>query len=158
MAAGQGNIWHGPIHHGWMPTPTSGTTGLHKVIHRIEVPVDDRPHGIDLTGDILHTAVRRNPASVDVWFQARRDDTEHMRRSFQIVGTGQPIPAWLDRHHGTAISSDGQLVWHLLENHCPHPKVLEVPRVASPVDRVPGICEACRVDLVGNGHGVWRPQ
>lgn len=65
------------------------------VIHRTELPIDDRPHGIDLTGDILHAAVRRF-GSVDVWYVARQDSQQHMRRSFQIVGTGQPFPPGLD--------------------------------------------------------------
>lgn len=126
------------------------------VIHRAELPLDDRPHGIDLTGDILHAAVRR-PGKVDVWYVARPDGMAPMRRSFQIVGTGQPIPAWLGRHHGTAITP-GDLVWHVLENHCQHQDVVEVPMMKDPADRVPGICRDCGVDLIGDGQGDWKPQ
>lgn len=126
------------------------------VIHRAELPLDDRPHGIDLTGEILHAAVRRDGA-VDVWYRARQDEQQHMRRSFQIVGTGQPIPLWLDRHHGTAITPDGMLVWHVLENHCQHQNVIEVPEIKDPPDRVPGICHDCHVHLIGNGKGDWKP-
>lgn len=128
------------------------------VIHRIALPVDDRPHGIDLTGDLLHAAVRQHGA-VDVWYQARRDPAiEHARRSFQVVATGQPIPAWLDRHHKTAITPDGQLVWHVLENYCPHQDVIEVPEMQDPTDRVPGICRGCHVHLMGDSQGVWTPR
>lgn len=129
------------------------------VIHRAELPLDDRPHGIDLTGGILHTAVRR-PNVLDVWYQARPDEMAPMRRSFQIVGTGQPIPAHLGLHifHvGTAISPDGQLVWHVIENYCTHQNVIEVPQIQNPPDRVPGICEFCGISLLGDGQGEWVP-
>lgn len=127
------------------------------VIHRAELPLDDRPHGIDLTGDILHAAVRR-PGKVDVWYVARPDGMAPMRRSFQIVGTGQPFPIWLGRHQHTAITPDGQLVWHVLENHCQHQDVEEVRQMKDPPDRVPGICCDCTVDLIGDGQGEWTPQ
>jgi hypothetical protein len=128
------------------------------VIHRAELPIDDRPHGIDLTGELLHAAVRRE-GSVDVWYQARRDPSvEHMRRSFQIVATGQPLPIWLGRHHHTAISPDGQLVWHVLENHCQHQNVIEVPEMKDLPDRVPGICRDCTTHLIGDGQGNWTPR
>jgi hypothetical protein len=130
------------------------------VIHRFELPIDDRPHGIDLTGEILHTAVRR-PGAVDVWYQARPDGMEPMRRSFQIVGTGQPIPGHLGyyfTHKGTALSPDGQLVWHVLENHCKHQDVLAVRQIEDPPDRVPGICDYCGIQLIGDGQGTWVPR
>ncbi|MEW2187686.1 hypothetical protein AB0900_30845 [Streptomyces cellulosae] len=126
------------------------------VIHRAELPIDDRPHGIDLTGDILHTAVRR-PGAVDVWYQARPDGMEPMRRSFQIVGTEQPIPLWLERHHGTAITPDGQLVWHVLENHCQHQEVIEAPEFGQHPDRAFGVCQHCPTRLQGDGEGGWLP-
>ena len=131
------------------------------VIHRFELPIDDRPHGIDLTGEILHAAVRR-PGAVDVWYQARPDSIQPMRRSFQIVGTGQPIPTHLGddciSHKGTAITPDGMLVWHVLENHCPHQDVVEVPEMQDPRDRMPGICRDCHAHLIGDGQGVWAPR
>ncbi|MDX2658289.1 hypothetical protein PV402_39575 [Streptomyces scabiei] len=130
---------------------------LPDVIHRIELPLDDRPHGIDLTGDILHAAVRR-PDAVDVWYFARRDDTRHMRRSFQIAATGQPLHPWLGRHHKTAVSPDGQLVWHVLENHCPHQYVLDVGEMKDRPDRPVGICDLCSTHLVGNEDGAWTPR
>jgi hypothetical protein len=127
------------------------------VIHRIELPTDDRPHGIDLTGDILHAAVRRH-GTVDVWYQARRDQAlEHMRRSFQIVATGQPIPIWLARHHRTAISPDGQLVWHVLENACTHQNVIDTAEFGDRPGHGTGICEDCRATLTGDGHDGWIP-
>lgn len=132
------------------------------VIHRAELPINDRPHGIDLTGEILHAAVRRFGV-VDVWYQARPAGMEPMRRSFQIVGTGQPIPTHLGlylhgSHKGTAISPDGALVWHVLENHCPHPEVVETPRMQDPPDRTPGICRDCHTHLIGNTEGLWTPR
>jgi hypothetical protein len=127
------------------------------VIHRVELPIDDRPHGIDLTGDILHAAVRRH-GTVDVWYRARRDpNREHMRRSFQIVATGQPLPIYLGRHHATAVSPDGQLVWHVLENHCPHQNVLDVAEFGQLPGYGAGICEHCSAALKGDGDGGWIP-
>jgi hypothetical protein len=137
-------------------------TTTQAVIHRVELPIDDRPHGIDLTGEIFHTAVRR-PGAVDVWYQARPVGMEPMRRSFQIVGTGQPVPTHLglylfSSHKGTAITPDGALVWHVLENHCPHQNVIEVPEVQDLPDRVPGVCRDCTAHLIGDGQGVWTPR
>lgn len=123
------------------------------VIHRYELPIDDRPHGIDLNGDILHAAVRRHGA-VDVWYLARHDGDEPMRRSFQIVGTGQPFPTWLSRHHKTAITPDGQLVWHVVENHCPHQDVLVQ---AIGVNGRGGECKDCGLSVSDGGDG-WVPS
>ncbi|RSN50526.1 hypothetical protein DMH12_24910 [Streptomyces sp. WAC 04229] len=131
------------------------------VIHRTELPIDDRPHGIDLTGEILHTAVRR-PGAVDVWYQPRPENMESMRRSFQVVGTGQPIPTHLGLHivgghKGTAISPDGQWVWHVLENWCPHQEYTEIVEMGQLPD-TSALCVDCGVDLEGDGHGRWRPR
>lgn len=127
---------------------------LPAVIHRAELPIDDRPHGIDLTGDLLHAAVRR-PGSVDVWYYQRPQNTEHMRRSFQIVGTGHPIPTWLSRHHATALTPDGLLVWHVIENACRHP--LPDPEQMTSSPAVGTECPACGVGLSGKLGAGWRP-
>jgi hypothetical protein len=124
------------------------------VIHRAELPIDDRPHGIDLTGDILHAAVRR-PGAVDIWYQANPDGAEPMRRSFQVVGTGQLIPAHLGfyvTHKGTAVSPDGVLVWHVLENHCPHK---DGDREAP--EEIPGLCPGCGVRITTHPTAGWIP-
>ncbi|MDX3531180.1 hypothetical protein P1P75_33450 [Streptomyces sp. ID05-39B] len=130
------------------------------VIHRAELPLDDRPHGIDLTGEILHTAVRR-PGAVDVWYQARPAGMDPMRRSFQVVGTGHPIPAHLGfylhgSHKGTAISPDGLLVWHVLENHCQHQDVTETTEWGQLPD-TSALCLLCRARLKGDGDDGWIP-
>ncbi|MFI2620470.1 hypothetical protein [Streptomyces sp. NPDC018584] len=131
------------------------------VIHRAELPLDDRPHAIDLTGEILHVAARR-PLAVDVWYQTRPDSVQPMRRSFQIVGTGQPIPTHLGvdtigRHHGTAVNREADLVWHVLENFCLHEEVIDTAEL----DRQPGygsgICPRCAVALRGDGNDGWIP-
>lgn len=132
-------------------------TRIPDVIHPAELPIDDRPHGIDLTGDILHAAVRRH-GTVDVWYQARRDPAvEHMRRSFQIVATGQPTPVHLARPHGTAISPDGQLVWHVLENYCQHQNVIDTAELGDRPGRGLGICHDCHATLQGDGDDGWIP-
>ncbi|CAL9667985.1 hypothetical protein SUDANB145_07261 (plasmid) [Streptomyces sp. enrichment culture] len=131
------------------------------VIHRFELPIDDRPHGIDLTGELLHVAARR-PGAVDVWYQTRPDGMEPMRRSFQIVSTGQPIPAHLgfylyDTHKGTTVTPDGVLVWHVLENRCTHQNVSTVPDRSERPGRDTGLCQGCQVRLRGDGDGGWIP-
>jgi len=123
------------------------------VIHRFALPIDDRPHGIDLTGNILHAAVRRH-GHVDIWYFARPASIQPMRRSFQIVATGQPLPIWLATHHQTAIAPDGQLVWHVLENHCTHPDV--TIQAIGEYGRG-GTCNECGVHLGDTGAG-WSPS
>jgi len=88
-------------------------------IHRYEVPVDDRGHGIALRGRILHVWCR-SPEAVEFW--AFDDDhTVENWHSFQVFGTGQPLPGLLGvsgagwRYVGTAITPGGALVWHLCE-------------------------------------------
>lgn len=130
------------------------------VIHRTELPVDDRPHGIDLTGEILHVAARR-PGAIDVWYQARPDGMESMRRSFQVVGTGQPIPTYLGfyvTHKGTAVTRNGALVWHVLENHCTHEHVIDTALLRDKPGYGTGICADCYVTLRGAGQDSWVPR
>ncbi|MGV2914672.1 DUF7352 domain-containing protein [Streptomyces alfalfae] len=131
------------------------------VIHRAELPLDDRPHGIDLTGDILHVAVRRSRV-VDVWYQPRPDNVDVMRRSFQVVGTGQPLPTHLGfdtigRHCGTAVAPESDLVWHVLENFCGHETVIDTAGPDDPPGYGSGICEQCAVTMRGDGNGGWIP-
>lgn len=130
------------------------------VIHRGELPIDDQPHGIDLTGDILHAAVRRAGA-VDVWYQRRPAAIQHMRRSFQIVGTGQPVPAHfgglLLGHKGTALTPEGQLVWHVLENYCPHQNLVDTAEMGDKDGYGSAICADCHLTLKGDGEGGWIP-
>jgi len=80
-------------------------------IWRHEVPVDDRWHPLQLSGEILHVDCR-NVHVVEVW--ARHTDRPQTTRSFRVYGTGQPLPDNLE-HVGTALAPGGQLVWHLME-------------------------------------------
>jgi hypothetical protein len=84
---------------------------VNAAIYRYEVPVDDRWHTVQLSGEILHVA-SRDPRAVEIW--AWSTDGPSAMRTFRVFGTGQPV---LDetRHVGTAIPPGGQLVWHLLE-------------------------------------------
>lgn len=130
------------------------------VIHRTELPIDDRPHGIDLTGEILHTAVRQHGV-VDVWYQPRPAGREPMRRSFQIVATGQPIPTYLGfdvvhSHKGTAVDPDGQFVWHVLESYCPHEDVTETTDWAQRPN-TSALCLLCGIHLTSDGESPWSP-
>lgn len=80
-------------------------------IHRYEVPVDDRWHPVQLSGNVLHVDCR-NAHVVELW--ALHTDGPGDTRSFRVYGTGQPIPPDL-RHIGTALAPGGKLVWHLME-------------------------------------------
>lgn len=91
------------------------------VIYRYEVPVDDRWHTLELTGQIRHVA-SRSPEMVEFWATANTERSR--RRRFRVFGTGQPLPAGLEAsdsegpngiHLGTAITAGGSLVWHLYE-------------------------------------------
>jgi hypothetical protein len=75
-----------------------------------------------------------------------------MRRSFQIVATGQPIPPHLGTHQATAVTGDGLLVWHVLENHCPH-----VSAGADAPAEVPGLCPGCGVRITTDQRLGWLP-
>lgn len=83
-------------------------------MHRYTVPVDDRPHLLQLTGRILHVA-KRDRSSVEVWAYASAGPA--VVRRVQVFGTGQQLPNDVtpERHLGTAITPGGHLVWHLFE-------------------------------------------
>lgn len=129
------------------------------VIHRAALALDERPHGIDLTGDILHVAVGRSRV-VDIWYQPRPDSVEAMRRSFQVVATNQPIPAHLGTvigHRGTALNPESGQEWHVLENQCPHDEVVDTAEMGDEPGAGSGMCVRCSVTLRGDGNGGWIP-
>ncbi|WP_093803971.1 hypothetical protein [Streptomyces sp. Wb2n-11] len=121
-----------------------------RVIDRFEIPIDDRPHLIDLIGSILHAACRRHGV-VDVWAYARPERMEPMHRTFQVVGTGQSIPAGAS-HVATAITPYGTLVWHILESHCPHSMLV----FDDPEER-PETCPLCGARMTMSSSGRWIP-
>ena len=82
-------------------------------IFRYEVPVDGRPHVLRLSvSPVLHVACRK-AEMVELWVMDCGDPP--IERTFQVVGTGHPLPDGWVGHWGTAITPSGQLVWHLLE-------------------------------------------
>lgn len=83
-------------------------------VFRYEVPVDDRVHGLQLSGPIVETACRSR-GLVEMW--ALTDVEPPRRRYFRVYGTGHLVTAEpaLVFHRGTVL--DGELVWHLFE--CP---------------------------------------
>jgi hypothetical protein len=85
-----------------------------KTVLRYEVPIDDRPHTFPLTYTPHAVAAKRIGATHRVEFWAEHDDgLGAVARSFQVFGTGHPIPATA-RLRGTAERLD-DLVWHLYE-------------------------------------------
>jgi hypothetical protein len=83
-------------------------------IHRYEIPVDDQWHIHKLSdGGILHIAAR-NPEIVEFW-AVHNPASQQRPRRFRIYGTGQPLPDGPFTWHGTTITANGHLVWHLIE-------------------------------------------
>lgn len=82
---------------------------------RYTVPIDDAVHVIPLTGSPVAVAVAeagRLYPSVEFWAESYEDAVE-TRRSFQVVGTGQPLPnaaVWVGTCPRVA-----SLVFHLYE-------------------------------------------
>jgi hypothetical protein len=85
------------------------------------VPVDDEPHGYDLTGDPVMAAAVDQGKTVEFW--AEHTNGIERRRLFQIFGTGQPLPEgaeWFgttQRLGPTGVPLAMGLVWHLYEVH-----------------------------------------
>lgn len=87
-----------------------------KTVLRYEVPIDDKPHTFTLTHSPHKIAAKRIGATHRVEFWTEHEDrpsTTAAERTFQVFGTGHPIPATA-RIVGTAERLDG-LVWHLYE-------------------------------------------
>lgn len=83
-------------------------------IYRYEIEVDDQPHSFELTGGDP-VRVEATPDSRIVQFWAVSDETVPPRkRTFQVVGTGHPLPTGA-RWRGTTSRTPGGLVWHLVE-------------------------------------------
>lgn len=87
-------------------------TPLAPRIHRYEIPVDDQPHTLHLTGPVLHVAAR-TPHAVELW-TLHTPTTSARPCTFRVYGTGHPI-APDHTYRGTALAPHG-LVWHLLEH------------------------------------------
>lgn len=79
-------------------------------IFRYEVPVDDRWHAIRARAP-LYVACRQVDA-VEFWAWEPGDDPPVME--YRVFGTGHPIDEPGSLHVGTAISTGGGLIWHLV--------------------------------------------
>lgn len=92
-----------------------------KTVLRYEVPIDDKPHTFRLTYGPHKVATKRIGAPhpgvthrVEFWAEHEdRPGITAVERTFQVFGTGHPIPA-TGRIVGTTERLDG-LVWHLYE-------------------------------------------
>lgn len=89
-----------------------------KTVLRHEVPIDDQPHTFKLTCDPHAVATKRIGVAhanvthrVEFWVE--HEDGAAAEWTFQVFGTGQPIPSSA-RLIGTTERLDG-LVWHLYE-------------------------------------------
>jgi hypothetical protein len=81
-------------------------------IHRYRIPAGAGPRVIPLTGDPVHVEAAGDGA-VDFWAHHSPRDTPR-DRTFQVVGTGQPVPAGA-RYIGTTGRTPAGHTWHLLE-------------------------------------------
>jgi hypothetical protein len=83
-----------------------------RTVYRYVVPVNDAAHDIELTGPIVHVA-SRDHRLVEFW--AIAGENEPMVRTFQVFGTGGPLPYNAAYIGTTLAASQDQLVWHLFE-------------------------------------------
>lgn len=88
-----------------------------KTVLRYEVPIDFQPHTFQLTHSPHAVATKTIGPTYRVEFWVEYEDLPDIvtavRRTFQVFGTGQPIPSTA-RLIGTTERLDG-LVWHLYE-------------------------------------------
>jgi hypothetical protein len=72
-------------------------------VNRYEVPVDDQPHGHELSGSLLGVAAQSADV-VEFWAEA--GDGIGVTRQFRVFDTGQPIPddaRWVGTTSGTVL-------------------------------------------------------
>ncbi|WP_442811729.1 MULTISPECIES: DUF7352 domain-containing protein [unclassified Streptosporangium] len=87
---------------------------------RYQVVVNDRPQGFKLGGNPVHVEAARLGAGpqaqhlVEFWAEGRRLDGTEIERTFQVFGTGHPLPEGA-RWWGTTARTPEGLVWHLYE-------------------------------------------
>lgn len=86
-------------------------------IHRYEVPVDDDWHAIDLYGEIVYVGAH-TPHAVEFWAWDRRGMNAETR-AFRVFETDQEVPTPVGanyiRYIGTALTTGGRFVCHLIE-------------------------------------------
>lgn len=89
-------------------------------VFRYQVVVGDRPTTITLTSDPRHVEAERlgvgpqAPHLVAFWAEYEDDAGSGLKRTFQVYGTGHPIPDGA-RYWGTTARTPEGLVWHLYE-------------------------------------------
>lgn len=92
-------------------------------IYKFSVPVDDQPHKIELSGDIVHVDCQSSPDSVEFW-AIHYGDNVSRARWFQVYGTGHFLPDNFVDVVGSVVVrtpgiEPGRLVWHLVELRVP---------------------------------------
>lgn len=83
-----------------------------RAMYRYEVPIDDAPHTIALSHDPVAVAPVAAYFAVEFW--AESCASRAVERSFQVFGTGHPLPDGA-RWVGTCARSPEGLAWHLYE-------------------------------------------
>lgn len=80
---------------------------------RYTVPAGNVTWTFELTGDPVHVASNFLPGVVEFWAE-HDDDAPAVARTFQVFGTGHPLPE--NAHYvGTCPRTPEGLVWHLYE-------------------------------------------
>ncbi|RCG31926.1 hypothetical protein DQ384_05115 [Sphaerisporangium album] len=91
-------------------------TTSYKQMFRYAVPIDDNPHLLRLAADPVKVAtctIGTMTPGVEFWAEWRHD-VQLAERTFQVFGTGHPVPVNAI-HRGTAERDMHGLVWHLYE-------------------------------------------
>lgn len=102
-----------------------GAGPMSRRVFRYVVPVDDQPHAFYLVSNVrvLHVAAQAFTAetvssdsnhAVEFWVEDYGGDLLTIRRTFQVFGTGQPLPDGA-QWRGTCDRLPSGLVWHLYE-------------------------------------------
>lgn len=85
-----------------------------RTIFRFEIPIDGEWHEYEMKGKFLHVAQRRSVEKsrcIEFWIEWDRE-AEPEQRLFCVIGTGGVVPQG-GMYCGTAISPNGDYVWHL---------------------------------------------
>ena len=80
---------------------------------RYEIPIDDRPHTVDLDSDPVAVAATGSGFGVEFWAERAGMGLAH-DRTFQVFGTGHLLPD-AAKWAGTCPRTEDGFVWHLYD-------------------------------------------
>lgn len=87
---------------------------MSRVVWKFSVPVGEPcTRRLPAGADVIATGCQLGPDIVHFWAEVAPDQPL-VERHFQACGTGEILPE-PHVHHGSVITADGKLVWHLYE-------------------------------------------